>query len=150
MRKFFFLVIISHFFIQVQAGIKNLKYFDPKFQYYEFKEACELLKKDSTLIEAKNQQYLDCMGEAVSGREFCLKKTEGQDNFVRAFIDKEERKVVCQFALRAELTFSCEREDKSYCSSPVTGCERLGQVFAAHKKIYHAGLIDEGLKCYFE
>jgi hypothetical protein len=143
------------FFISLQihvtfAKVEELKYSDSKFQYFDYKETCTYFKKDSSLVSAQNQLYLDCMGQSVSAQEFCLKKFHGDDNFVRAFLDDEDKKVVCQFASKAELTYNCEKGESKYCKKAERGCDSLRLIFAAHKKLYHAADLDEHIKCFYE
>lgn len=147
MKKVFLLFFLS---LSIFAKVDQLKYTNPKFQYFNYKEACDFLKKDSTLVEAKNQLYLDCMGQVVSTQEFCHKKFASEKDFVRAFIDTEDHKVVCQFAQRAELTYNCESGESKYCKNVSRGCEMFRKVFAANKKIYHAADLNEQMKCYYE
>ncbi len=131
------------------SKVEKIKYQTPKFEYFEFKDVCSYFKKDPTIIEAKNQVYLDCMGEMVSSQEFCHQKFQDEKNYVRAFVDQSEKKVVCQFAKSAELTFSCA-DSKTHCSESEKTCDSLRMVFAANKKLYHASDLKGQVKCYYE
>jgi len=120
-----------------------------------FKEACEVMGySDNLLVESKGMVALDCMGKIVKVNDFCAKKPQKGKAFLRGFINKKEKKVICQYGNSANLSLSCEtRKTRKYCGAPAESCRKLKNYFAKDLEVTHHSRLfaneQETLNCYF-
>jgi len=63
---------------------------------FSFKTACsKLVTHESPLIEVVSGTELDCMGKKVEVSQFCEKELAADPYYLGAFVDKENKEVVC-------------------------------------------------------
>jgi len=123
-----------------------------KKELFTYKDACEFMgHKESPLIE-EGLLELDCMGRKIQVSDFCQQKSK-DPGLLRGFVDREEKKVVCQSGERVILGVLCDERDKKYCQTSENGCLQLKKIFAARLELVHHALLEnkEGKKvqCYF-
>lgn len=134
------------------AGIiKDEKYITGSNEY-SFQEVCHnLVKGDSPLIDAASVSKLNCMGRKVEVAKFCDEKEAGNPYYIRAFIDKESKKVKCLSAKRVILHHRCEPSNDKYCEDSEVGCFLYKEQLAKRLKVAHQSISDDKiLKCYFD
>ena len=111
--------------------------------------------KHLLLVEPLGPLQLDCMGNKVSIKKFCLKKLDEtkRDRFLRGYINKKLGEVVCEMGDEALVSIGCDKRDKHFCKKPAEGCAKLKGVYAhAHEVNYHSFIkkdVDNVLNCYF-
>ncbi len=124
---------------------------------YTFKEACKLVtKRESPLIEALSVTSLDCMGTAITVSDFCFKKESSNAFYVRAVVDKKNKKVICKSARRVIVKYECDSPSKKkFCDDPQIGCYFLQEKLARRLKVVHSSVLPSSnkshkeLNCYF-
>ena len=120
-----------------------------------FKEACEAMGfRDNLLVEAKGLVALNCMGRILKVSDYCAKQVQTKKSFLRGFINKTEKKVICQYGNSANLTLSCEtKKTRKFCESPASSCRKLKNYFARDLDVTHHSRLfkneAETLNCYF-
>lgn len=120
---------------------------------YSFKDVCKSMGKEGLLIQKSGGSFLDCMGEVVSTYDFCKKKIKGGD-FLRAFIDEKNKKVLCQRGKGAVLSIDCKRKGSGLCKSAKAGCSKLKTIYSHEVPLSFSGFSDSTngkkiLNCYF-
>ena len=107
------------------------------------------------LVEVIDPLHVDCMGNKISVKSFCLKKLEKdqKDKFLRGYINTKLGEVVCEMGNEALVSIGCDKRDKHFCKEPAKGCSKLKNVYAyAHEVDYHSFIkkdVDNVLNCYF-
>jgi hypothetical protein len=120
---------------------------------YSFKDVCKSMGKEGLLIQKSGGSFLDCMGELVSTYDFCKKKNKGGD-FLRAFIDKNNKNVLCQRGKGAVLSIECKKKGLGLCKSAKVGCSKLKTFYSHEVPLSFSGFSDSAngkkvLNCYF-
>jgi len=124
---------------------------------YSFTQTCKLLtKRESPLIEVLNISSLDCMGQAVNVSDFCYKIEVDNPFYVRAIIDRKDKKVICKSARRVIVKYECNRASKEkFCQDKQIGCYFLQEKLARRLKLVHSSVLPivgktyKELNCYF-
>lgn len=134
-----FLLLTSHTF----AGITRDDVYGSRKKEFTFEEVCKkLTKRDSPLIEVKSITYLDCMGTEVRVGKYCEEVLITDPYYLRAFIDEENKKVVCQSGREVVLKYVCLlSSDKEYCDNAEIGCELLKEKLAFRLKTNNASVL---------
>ena len=155
-KKGFYVFFFSIFMaLASQAKVMEFKVSKQIRKNSTYKEVCEGMGfSDNLLIEAKGMVALDCMGRIVKVNDFCAKHTQKGKSFLRGFIDKDEKKIICQYGNSANLSLSCEtKQTRKYCDSPENSCKKLQAFFAKDLEVtHHSRLFNnekETLNCYF-
>jgi hypothetical protein len=127
-----------------------------KRDLHKYEEVCkEMGIKHLLLVEPIDPLHLDCMGNRISVKKFCLKKLGGEkkERFLRGYINKKLGEVVCEMGDEALVSIGCDKRDKHFCKEPAKGCAKLKKVYAhAHEVDYHSFIkkdVDNVLNCYF-
>jgi len=134
------------------AKIKEVIIIDPLERRFDFPRICRFKGiGQAPLIEIKNSLTLDCMGFSVKVNEFCEDKFK--DNLIKSFIDKKDKKVVCQTGKGARVKIICDKKHKKFCRSKLKGCESIHKIIAKDIPLIHSSVISENgqksLNCYF-
>ncbi len=145
-------MIIPHNFLNAEVIKFDVTGF--KRNIYSYRQVCEAMgHKNLLIVEPKNIMHMDCMGEIVNIKEFCLKENPSK-NFLRGYINEKMNEVVCTRGKSAFLSIACDKRDKVYCKDPKLGCNKLNKVYAAsHVLGYHTFLekdVDNVLNCFFQ
>jgi len=155
-RNGFFFILISLFMtFASSARVMEFKVSKQARKSSTFKEACEAMGfRNNLLVESKGLVALDCMGRILKVNDYCAKQVQTGKAFLRGFINKAEKKVVCQYGNSANLSLSCEtKKTRKYCESPVTSCRKLKNYFARDLEVTHHSRLfkdeAETLNCYF-
>lgn len=92
------------------------------------------------------------MGKTVEVRKYCEKELISDPYYIRAVIDKEEKKIICKSANKVILKYECEKTN-SYCDDSEIGCFKLQEKLATRLKLEHHSILKENskkvLNCYF-
>lgn len=147
-----FLVILFGF--AVKAEVLKFDVTGFKRDIYTYQQVCQKMgHKNLIIVEPKNVMHMDCMGELVNIKDFCLKENPSK-HFLRGYINEKMKEVVCTRGSSALLSIACDKRDKIYCKEPKSGCERLNKVYAsAHELEYHTLIkkdVDDVLNCYYK
>lgn len=104
------------------------------------------------MVDVLDPIHLDCMGEKVSVKDFCLKKIN-KEQFIRGYINSKLNEVACEMGSEAFLSIGCDKRDKHYCQNPIEGCRKLNKIFAYSHTLNHHSFnekdVDNVLNCYY-
>jgi len=123
---------------------------------HSYKEVCEGLgHKELLLIEVVDALHLDCMGEKVSVKDFCLQnKDKAKGSLLRGYVNQKLNEVTCQYGSSAFVSIACDKRDKYLCAKPKLGCERLNKVYALSHELFEYSFIekdvDNVLNCMYQ
>lgn len=125
---------------------------------HSFKTVCEkMFSHESPLIDPVSGSELDCMGKKLSVGRFCEKATAADPYYLRAYIDKDKREVVCVSGKKVLFKYQCVKlSDKKLCSGEAkNSCEFIQQKLAKRLDLVHASFVksEKGIKqlnCFFD
>ena len=125
---------------------------------FSFKIVCQkMVAHESPLIEAVSGTELDCMGKKVDVSIFCDKEMAADPYYLRAYIDKEAKEVICHSGKKVIFKYQCVKiSDRKWCdSNPKVACAFIKEKLAKRLDIVHTSLTKnhKGIKelnCYFE
>ena len=125
---------------------------------FSFKTVCQkLVAHESPLIEVISGTELDCMGKKVDVATFCDKEMAADPYYLRAYVDREQKEVVCHSGKKVLFKYQCVKlTDKKLCESTAkASCEQMKQKLAKRLDIVHSSFTknEKGIKelnCYFE
>lgn len=125
---------------------------------YSFSEVCQkMVTHESPLIDAISGTELDCMGKKVSVADFCDKELAHDPYYLRGFVKKETKEVVCQSGKKVIFKYQCARiQDKHLCASnPASACQLIQATLAKRLDMVHSSVTKnkvgiKELNCYFE
>lgn len=125
---------------------------------FSFKHACTRSGfEDSPLIEVISGTVLDCMGRKIEVADFCEKELAMDPYFLRAYIDKDSKEVVCVSGKKVLFKYQCVKlADKQMCSeSAETACKFIQKKLARRLDMVHSSFVknEKGIKqlnCFFE
>lgn len=120
---------------------------------HSFKDVCKFLtKRESPLVEYKSISKLNCMGDIKEVAPFCDYKEAPNPYYIRAIVNKKEKKVECLSAKKVIIKYQCEGKQDKYCIDSEMGCFMLGEKLAKRLKVSHDSKTEEDkyLNCYFE
>lgn len=112
---------------------------------------------ESPLIDAVSGTELDCMGKKVKVGDYCEKVTAADPYYLRAYVDKEKREVVCVSGKKVLFKYQCVKlSDKALCSGEAkNSCKYIQKKLARRLDLVHASFVksEKGIKqlnCFFE
>lgn len=125
---------------------------------YSFKTVCEkMFTHESPLIDAASGTELDCMGKKIEVGKFCEKVTAADPYYLRAYVDKDKREVVCVSGKKVLFKYQCVKlSDKALCSGEAkNSCEFIQGKLAKRLDLVHSSFVrsEKGIKqlnCFFE
>jgi hypothetical protein len=128
-----------------------------KFRF-PFKTVCQkMVTHESPLIEIVSGTVIDCMGKKVDVGNFCDKEMAADPYYLRAYVDRESKEVVCHSGKKVLFKYQCVKlSDRILCDSKAqASCQQMKQKLAKRLDLVHASIIknEKGIKelnCYFE
>jgi hypothetical protein len=125
---------------------------------FPFKTACQkMVPHESPLIEVVSGTELDCMGKKIEVSEFCDKAMAADPYYLRAYVDRESKEVICHSGKKVLLKYQCVKlTDHRLCEAKAKdSCHEMRQKLAKRLDIIHASMTknEKGIKelnCYFE
>lgn len=131
--------------------------FTTRKERFAFKTVCSaMVAHEAPLIDVLSSSELDCMGKKISIRTFCEKKMAEDPYYLRAYIDQENKEVVCHSGKTVVLKYLCARtRDKKYCDlTAKSSCEQMQELLAKRLDMVHSSFTknEKGIKqlnCYF-
>lgn len=116
-----------------------------------------MVSHESPLIDVVSGTELDCMGKKVEVSRFCEKAMAQDPYYLRAYVDKESKEVVCHSGKKVLFKYQCVKlADRKLCDSDAkVSCEEMKKKLAKSLDIVHASVTknEKGIKelnCYFE
>ena len=116
-----------------------------------------MVTHEAPLIDALSGTELDCMGKKIAVGLFCEKELSADPYYLRAYIDKEKREVVCQSGKKVLFKYLCVKlSDKDLCHKEAkVSCTSIQQKLAKRLDMVHSSFTknEKGIKqlnCYFE
>ena len=124
---------------------------------FSFKTVCQkMVTHESPLIEIVSGTVLDCMGKKVDVGNFCDKEMAADPYYLRAYVDRESKEVVCHSGKKVLFKYQCVKlSDRILCDSKAqASCQQMKQKLAKRLDLVHASIIknEKGIKelnCYF-
>ncbi len=125
---------------------------------FNFNTVCEkMVTHESPLIEVVSGTEIDCMGKKINVGDFCMKEMEADPYYLRAYVDKDQKQVICHSGKKVLFKYLCTKlEDKILCSTMAKeSCERIREKLAKRLHVIHSSFIknEKGIKqlnCFFE
>lgn len=125
---------------------------------YSFKEVCQkMVTHESPLIDAVSGTELDCMGKKIKVGKFCDKEMVTDPYYIRAYINKDSKQVVCHSGKKVTFKFQCVRQkEHRLCEATAkSSCSKIKEKLAKRLDIVHSSVTknEKGIKelnCYFE
>ncbi len=125
---------------------------------FDFKTVCsKMVTHESPLIEVVSGTELDCMGKKISVNKFCEKEMVQDPYYLRAYVDRDMKEVVCHSGKKVLFKYQCVKlTDRSLCESAAkNSCTQIKEKLAKSLDLVHASTTknEKGIKelnCYFE
>jgi len=125
---------------------------------FAFQRVCQkMVNHESPLIEISSGTILDCMGRKVSVSDFCDKELAHDPYYIRAYIDRDKKKVICHSGNKVLFRYLCVKlKDRKLCSQEAKlSCSTIQKKLARRLDLVHSSIInnDKGIKqlsCFFE
>ena len=125
---------------------------------FSFKTVCQkMVTHETPLIEIVSGTVLDCMGKKIEVGNFCDKEMAADPYYLRAYVDRESKEVVCHSGKKVLFKYQCVKlSDRILCDSKAqASCQQMKQKLAKRLDLVHASIIknEKGIKelnCYFE
>ena len=125
---------------------------------FSYKEVCQkMVTHETPLIEAFSGTELDCMGKKVAVGDFCDKELAHDPYYLRGYVNKETKEVICQSGKKVIFKYQCARmKDKHLCASnPSNACQLIQAKLAKRLDMVHSSVTKnkvgiKELNCYFE
>ena len=125
---------------------------------FSFKTVCQkMVTHESPLIEIVSGTIIDCMGKKVEVGNFCDKELAADPYYLRAYVDRESKEVVCHSGKKVLFKYQCVKlSDRILCEAKAqASCNQMKQKLAKRLDLVHASIIknEKGIKelnCYFE
>ncbi|MFZ4712660.1 MAG: hypothetical protein ACOYL6_03005 [Bacteriovoracaceae bacterium] len=109
---------------------------------FDFKKVCEAMGfKETPIVSVPSINTLDCMGSKIAVMDFCLKDFAKDPRFIRAFIDRKDKLVVCEKASHIMLKYECEKKDDNRCIDSEIGCYDLKKTLAYNLKVFRHSIL---------
>ena len=116
-----------------------------------------MVTHESPLIEIVSGTVIDCMGQKIDVGNFCDKEMAADPYYLRAYVDRESKEVVCHSGKKVLFKYQCVKlSDRILCDSKAqASCLQMKQKLAKRLDLVHASIIknEKGIKelnCYFE
>lgn len=117
----------------------------------------KMVTHESPLIDVISSNAIDCMGKKIEVADFCDKELAQDPYFIRGYVDKEKRQVICQSGKKVIFKYLCVKLiDKQYCTgNHKASCMNLRPKLARRLELVHSSQIknEKGipqLSCFFE
>ncbi|HXH74664.1 MAG TPA: hypothetical protein VNJ08_06840 [Bacteriovoracaceae bacterium] len=117
----------------------------------------KMVSHESPLIDIASGTEIECMGKKVEIAEFCDKEMAADPYYIRAYIDKENKQVVCQSGKKVLFKYLCVKmSEKHYCNGKARqNCLSLKAKIAKRLDLVHSSQVknEKGipqLNCFFE
>lgn len=125
---------------------------------FSFKTVCQkMVTHESPLIEVVSGTELDCMGKKVDVGVFCDKEMAADPYYLRGYVDKLKKEVICHSGKKVLFKFQCVKiADRHLCEAEAKkSCAYIKQKLAKRLDLVHASQTknEKGIKelnCYFE
>lgn len=125
---------------------------------FSFKTVCaRSFTHDSPLIEIASGTELDCMGKKADVSSFCDKEMAADPYYLRGYVDKEKKEVICVSGKKVLFKFLCVRKkDEKMCAMEAKkACEFIQDKLAKRLDLVHYSFLknEKGQKqmnCFFE
>lgn len=125
---------------------------------FSFKSVCEkLVTHESPLIEVVSGTELDCMGKKVSVGMFCEKELASDPYYLRGYVNKEKKEVICVSGKKVLFKYLCVKlSDKKLCTGEAKkSCTFIHNKLAKRLDMVHSSFTqnEKGIKqlnCFFE
>ncbi len=125
---------------------------------FSFKTVCsEMVSHDTPLIDALSGTELSCMGKKIQVRQFCEKKLAADPYYLRAYVDKEDKEVVCVSGKKVLFKYQCVKlSDRALCSQTAEkSCLQIREQLAKRLDLVHSSFVksEKGIRqlnCFFE
>lgn len=116
-----------------------------------------MVTHESPLIEVASGTELDCMGKKVQVGEFCEKELAADPYYLRGFVNKDKKEVVCVSGKKVLFKYQCVKlSDKKLCDANAkSACVFIQNKLAKRLDMVHSSFTqnDKGIKqlnCFFE
>ncbi len=127
-------------------------------QVFSFATVCQkMVTHETPLIEALSGSEIDCMGKKILVSAFCEKELAQDPYYLRAYVNKEKREVVCQSGKKVLFKYLCVKlSDKELCAKdPKSACLVIQNKLAKRLDMVHFSFTEnekklKQLNCYFE
>lgn len=118
---------------------------------FAFRAVCDkMVTHEAPLIEIVSGTELDCMGRKINVGTFCDKEMVTDPYYLRAYIDKEKKEVVCHSGKKVIFKLLCAQlENKHYCEQKAqTSCQDIQEKLAKRLDLVEFSIIknNKGIK----
>lgn len=117
----------------------------------------KMVTHESPLIDIVSGTVIDCMGKKVKVDGFCDKEMAADPYYIRAYVDRDAKQVVCHSGRKVLFKYLCvKRSDAQYCEGKAQSrCLDLKQKLAKRLDLVHASFVknEKGIKqlnCFYE
>lgn len=125
---------------------------------FSFPAVCsKMVSHETPLIEVTSGTELDCMGKKIAIGDFCEKAMAADPYYLRAYIDRAAKEVVCQSGKKVIFKYLCVKlSDRKLCGQEAKkSCFEIQQKLAKRLDMVHFSFTknEKGIKqlnCYFE
>ncbi len=125
---------------------------------FPFTTVCQkMVTHESPLIDVVSGTELECMGKKVDVGAFCDKEMAADPYYLRAYVDRATKEVVCHSGKKVLFKYQCVKlTDRKLCESTAkASCEEMKLKLAKRLDIVHSSFTknEKGIKelnCYFE
>lgn len=125
---------------------------------FSYQTVCrKMVNHESPLIEAVSGTQLDCMGKKIEVRDFCHKEMAHDPYYIRAYINEEDKQVICHSGKKVLFKYLCVKlADKRLCSQDARkSCLAIREKLAKRLDLIHSSIIknEKGIKqlsCFFD
>lgn len=150
----FLLFFISNLYAHVLQDDVNITDKTP----FSFSAVCQkMVTHESPLIEIVSGTELDCMGKKVQVGEFCYQEMAADPYYLRGYVDKTNKKVICVSGKKVLFKYLCTRmSDKEMCEiDSKKACAFIQGKLARRLDLVHDSFTknEKGIKqlnCFFE
>lgn len=120
---------------------------------YSFKEVCSrMVTHETPLIDVVSGTELDCMGKKIDVGVFCDKAMAADPYYLRAYINKEKKEVICHSGKKVFFKFQCVSvQDRHLCGKDSKkSCEYIKEKLAKRLDLVKFSVEKNILTCQFE
>lgn len=125
---------------------------------FSFASVCsKMVTHETPLIEVLSGTEIDCMGKRIIIGEFCEKVMAADPYYIRAYIERESKEVICVSGKKVIFKYLCVKlSDRKLCGQEAKkSCAEIQQKLAKRLDMVHFSYTknEKGIKqlnCYFE
>lgn len=117
----------------------------------------KMFPDDSPLIDIVSGTTIDCMGRKVEVGQFCDRAMATDPYYIRAWVDKEKKQVICESGKKVLFKYLCVKlQDRQICNGRAReSCLILREKIAKRLELVHSSEVknEKGIKqlnCFFE